>query len=346
MDAHLAKTVLWAVLGIQLCLLVVVTLFTAMDELRDRSPGYTGWLAFVYLACTTPRRCTELVPYAVFMGALAGLGVLARNGEITALRAAGVSVARLFAAAAAPALLTLAVNMALAEFAAPWGEARGAALKARAQTGDHIATETWLRSGGQFTNVGGYDDSGGLVRVRQFVFADGELTVARRAERARPQAQGWLLLDVAETRLGADRTEASRPSALPWATDVAPAALTAAAVVDPARLSLRQLAGRIEDLAEAGVAAPGHQVLFWSKALQPAAVLGLVLLAVGFVLGPLREVGVGTRLCAGIATGLAFKYLVDVFAPMSIVFAIPPWLAMAVPVAACWLAGAVFIRRL
>ena len=346
MDAHLAKTVLWAVLAIHLCLLVVVTLFTAMDEMRDRSPGYTGWLAFLHIAFTTPRRCTELAPYAVFMGVLAGLGALARNGEITALRAAGVSVARLFAAAAAPALAALAVNLALAEFAAPWGEARGAALKARAQTGDHVATNTWIRSGGRFTNVGGYDESGGLVRVRQFVFEDGRLTVARRAERARRQAGGWLLLDVAETRLNADRAEVSRPSSLAWATDAAPASLTASAAVEPAKLSLRQLAARSADLAQAGGAAPRYQVLFWSKALQPVAVLGLVLLAVGFVLGPLREVGVGTRLCAGIAVGLAFKYLVDVFAPMSIVFAIPPWLAMSAPVAACWLAGAVFIRRL
>lgn len=343
MDAHLAKTVLWAVLAIHLCLLVVVTLFTAMDEMRDRSPGYTGWLAFLHIAFTTPRRCTELAPYAVFMGVLAGLGALARNGEITALRAAGVSVARLFAVAAAPALAALSVNLALAEFAAPWGEARGAALKARAQTGDHIATNTWIRSGGRFTNVGGYDESGDLVRVRQFVFEDGRLTVARRAESARRQAGGWLLLDVAETRLNADRAEVSRPSSLAWTTDAAPSSLTASAAVEPAKLSLRQLAARS---AQAGGAASRYQVLFWSKALQPVAVLGLVLLAVGFVLGPLREVGVGTRLCAGIAVGLAFKYLVDVFAPMSVVFAIPPWLAMSAPVAACWLAGAVFIRRL
>ena len=85
---------------------------------------------------------------------------------------------------------------------------------------------------------------------------------------------------------------------------------------------------------------------FWSKALQPVAVLGLVLVALAFVTGPLREAGLGARLGAGIAVGLAFKYLVDVFGPMSVVFSIPPWLAMAVPVALSWIAGIVLVRRM
>ena len=78
---------------------------------------------------------------------------------------------------------------------------------------------------------------------------------------------------------------------------------------------------------------------------QPVTVLGLVLLAAGFVVGPLRETGMGARLTAGIAVGLGSKYFLDLFGPMIIVFGIPPWLAMVAPVAACWLAGFAQIRR-
>ena len=59
----------------------------------------------------------------------------------------------------------------------------------------------------------------------------------------------------------------------------------------------------------------------------------------------MREAGLGARLAVGIAVGLAFKYLIDLFGPVSVVFAIPPWLAMLVPVVVCWLAGGLLIRR-
>ena len=93
------------------------------------------------------------------------------------------------------------------------------------------------------------------------------------------------------------------------------------------------------------MAATRYEVAFWSKLLQPAAVLGLVLVTLGFVVGPLRESGLGARLAVGIAIALGFKYVIDLFGPISLVFGIPPWLAMLVPVAGCWLAGAVLIRR-
>ena len=348
MDTHLAKTVLWAVLAVHFCLLTVVTLFTAMDEMRDAKSGYTAWQTALYVLYTTPRRMSDLAPYAVFVGVLAGLGLLARNGEITVLRAAGVSVARLFAAVAAPALGVLIGSLALSEFAAPWGEERAAAIKSRSREGGQTITNTWHRRGELFTNVGGYDDEGRLVNVRQFVLANGRLRASRRAEHAAlgNEEGAWVLRNVVQTNLSGEETRVARPAELLWRSHLAPALLTAKAAVDPAKLSLLDLRLGIRQLRREGLATTRYQVFFWSKALQPAAVLGLVLLAVGFVLGPLREVGMGTRLCVGIAVGLAFKYLVDVFGPMSIVFAIPPWLAMSVPVAVCWLAGALLIRRL
>ena len=350
MDIHLGKTALLATAAVGACLLTVVTLFTAMDEVRDATPGYTPRHALLYLWHSTPRRIYELMPYAVFVGVLAGFGVLARNGEITVLRAAGVSAARLFAAAAAPALLVLLFNTALGEFVAPAADARAAAVKLRtAQGGAYKATNSWHRRGDLFTNVGGYDQEGLLVDVRQYVVEDGRLRLSRRAETAAPAADsdegGWHLRDVVDTRINGQATQVGRQAQALWRSDAEPAQFTTGALVDPARLSLARLGARVRELRAEGLDATGYQVAFWTKALQAPAVLGLVLLAVGFVIGPLREVGMGTRLCVGITVGLAFKYLVDVFGPVSIVFAVPPALAMSAPVAACWLAGACLIRR-
>ncbi len=350
MDRYVAATVLQAVGVVLICLVTVVTLFTLVDELRDITPGYSEQHALLYVLYSTPRRAYELLPYAVFIGALVGLGMMASQEELTVFRAAGASVLRLFGAVAAPALLLLLGNQALGEFVAPAGEAAAATLKLRVQRGGqgYIHAAQWHREGDLYTSVEGYGEDGKLVGVRQFRFTDGELRVSRYAEAAtfRPMTGDWLLEDVVETRLRPSATSVRRYESLPWRSDANPQTLSAKALFDPAKLSFADLAYQIDYLQREGLAATRYQVSFWNKALQPVAVLGLVLLAVGFVIGPLREVGMGARLAVGVAVGLAFKYLLDVFAPMSIVFGIPPWLAMSVPVAGCWLAGVVAIRRI
>lgn len=350
MDRYIAATVCKAVCAVLVCLMVVVTLFTLVDELSDITPGYTEGHALLYVLYSTPRRLYELVPYGVFIGTLVGLGIMASMSELTVLRSVGVSLARLFAGAAVPVLAILALNVTLGEFVAPPAEDAAVTLKLRVQRGDDagaIDATTWFRDGDVITSVGGYRADGGLLGVRQFVVRDSRLQASRRAERAAfvPEAGHWRLTNVVETRFDDGATSVHEYAAMPWESGTAPELLSAKALFDPAKLSLKDLASRIAYLAGEGLDATRYQVAFYSKLLQPAAVLGLVLLALAFVVGPLREAGLGARLAVGIAIGLAFKYLIDLFGPVSVVFAVPPWLAMLIPVVACWLAGAALIRR-
>ena len=350
MDRYLVATVWRSIAVVLVCLLVVVTLFTVVDELSDITPGYTEAHALLYVLYSTPRRLYEIVPYGVFIGTLVGLGVLASHAELTVLRSVGVSLGRMFASTTAAALVVLAGNVALGEFVAPAAEDAANTLKLRVARGDAsgaIASTTWHRDGEVVTSVDGYAGDGALIGIRQFVVGNGRLVASRRADGAVyvPEAGHWRLEDLVETRFLDGATAVRRVAAMEWASGTAPALQSAKALFDPGKLSLRDLASRIDYLVGEGLDATRYQVAFWAKLLQPAAVLGLVLLALAFVVGPMREAGLGARLAIGITVGLAFKYLIDLFGPVSIVFAIPPWLAMLVPVALCWLAGAGLIRR-
>ena len=354
MDRYIAVTILKSALVVLLCLLTLVTLFTLVDEFRDITPGYTKSHALQYVVYSTPRQLYELLPYGVFIGALVGLGMLASRSELTVLRGAGVSMTRLFAAAGVPVLVVVALNQVLGEFVAPVGETAASSLKLTVQRGDgdgEIVSSHWVRQGPLITNVGGFGASGELIGVRQYELRDGKLALTRHAEGAVFIDDGngsghWLLKDVAETRFDAGATRVQRYDELRWRTGANPRLLSAKALFDPAKLSFADLRFQIDYMVREGLDPTRYQVSFWNKALQPVAVLGLVLVALAFVAGPLREAGMGARLSVGLAVGLAFKYLVDVFGPISVVFSVPPWLAMAVPVAVCWLAGALLIRRL
>ena len=88
-----------------------------------------------------------------------------------------------------------------------------------------------------------------------------------------------------------------------------------------------------------------YELAFWSRILKPLTYLGLTLFALGVVLGPLRQVGMGLRLTFGIFAGLGFKYLQDLFAPAAIVFNIPALIAILIPIALYWSVAVYLIRR-
>lgn len=349
-DRYVGATVLRAILVVLGCLLVVVTVFTLVDELSDLTPGYTEAHALRYILYSTPRRTTELVPYAGFIGALVGLGLLAGNSELTVFRASGVTLWRLFGAATVPMLVILGGSVAVAEWLAPAAEDAAARMKlsVRHDSDDGtIASTTWYRDGGTMTSVGGYRSDGVLLDVRQYEVVDGKLLESRRAGTAvhLPEDGHWELRNVVETRFADDRTVVREYDALPWRTETDPALLSAVALFDPNKLPLAALTARIDYMVTEGLDANRYRVAFWARLYQPAAAVGLVLVALGIVVGPLRESGLGARLAVGIAVGVTLKYVTDLFGPISLVFGIPAWLAMLMPVLACWLGGAWLVRR-
>ena len=66
--------------------------FDFINELEDVGKGgYTLYQALVYVALTLPARVYELMPIAVLIGTLYALATLAKNSEITVMRASGMS---------------------------------------------------------------------------------------------------------------------------------------------------------------------------------------------------------------------------------------------------------------
>ena len=349
-DRYLCTTVLLATGAVFLAFLGLVAVFALLEEAGEDRGGYTLREAMLYVALTLPRRSHELLPYAVFLGSLVGLGHLASRWELVTLRAAGVSGFRLFAGLGWAVLGIALVGMALGEWVAPEAEARAEARKARAaRDGGTISIAGWYREGPLYMRVDALSPGGGLVGVRQYRLDDaGALERVREAaggSHVAGEAPHWVLHDVLETRIDRDGAAIERLPEVRWRGEIDPRLLGERTLVDPGRLSIGNLYYRIGYLDREGLDAGAHRLALWYKCLQPAAIFGLVLLALSFVIGPLRETGMGVRVSAGVVVGLSFKYLQDLFAPMSQVYGLDAFFAVALPIAACWLVGIWGLRR-
>jgi lipopolysaccharide export system permease protein len=346
MDWYIGRAVLLAMAVVLLGFLALMTLFTLVDELRDKDAGYTFADVLWYVVLTTPRRLYEVLPYVVFLGALVGLGNLANHSEIVVLRAAGVSGQRMFLSIVWPASAVLVLGLLIGELVAPRGEELAEVHKIRSERNSSVIMLRggyWYREGPLYMYLDALGEQGELLGLKQYWLGAGKTLLRTRSASAARYVSGddphWLLSDVVETEFVEGGTRVHETPTLRWNGRVDPRLLSVRVLVEPRKLSVADLSYQINYMLREGLNPGTYQLAYWSKLLQPLAVLGLALLALCFVIGPLREVGMGVRLSVGVLVGLSFKYLQDLLAPMSLVYEVPPMLAVAVPIAVCWAIG-------
>lgn len=341
-DWYVGKAVLTATLGVLLLLVGLDALTSVVDETDDMRDGYSFLNILVYVAYTLPRRIHEFVPFAALIGALIGLGRLAATSELTVMRAAGISMFRMAAMALKPALLFAAVGFSVGEFIAPHTEQLAMSYRALAQRSESAVAGrfgAWNRDGNTFVHVDAVQRGGVAYGVTLLSFdEERRLTKTLVAERATHAGDHWMLEQVNLTSLQAGETSVNEVTLWRWDTAITPQLLTLD-VVEPETLPVMQLWPYAQFLKQQGMVFADIELAFWRKVLQPLATLGLVLVAMSFIFGPLRQGTMGARIFVGVIVGVVFRISQDFFGPASLIFGYDPLVAALVPISLCWLGG-------
>lgn len=345
---YITKQVAAAILLVLAVLLGLEVIIGIIDQTGDLSERYTLGAAAYYTVLTLPSHLPEFLPFAVLIGCLAGLGSLASTSELTVVRAAGVSIARILWMALQPALLATFLGVLVAEYVAPHTEQTAQSYRALLQQERDISISEyglWHREGDNFIHFNAVQPDGTLYGVTIFELdAQRRMVSALFAERALYRAERWELLNVRETRFGADRlTNVGEPSR-PWDTQLSPELLNIL-VLDPADLSISGLWKYVAFLEQQGSDSGAYELALWKKLLQPLAIVSLVLVAASIIFGPLRQASMGSRIFAGLLIGIVFRFSQDMLGPASLVFGFPPVLASVIPISVSLMAGVLLLRR-
>ena len=209
----------------------------------------------------------------------------------------------------------------------------------------------WYREGDVYMHFTRVEPDGSLVGISHYRFDETrklrQTLFAQKATFHQPpgEASWWELQEVSLTDVAAGEIQADQREKLRWDTTLNPDALRTEILVQPDKMSIQDLSARIKFLKQQELSSVSHQLAFWRKSLQPLATVGLVFVAITFIIGPLREVPMGVRIVAGMITGIVFKFLQDLLTPASMVFGFSPVLATAVPILLCFLFGVYLMRR-
>jgi lipopolysaccharide export system permease protein len=353
------RLVALSVLGSLLTVWLVLTGFDAVSQfLRQLAHvgknGYTLTDAVVYVLVTLPRRAYEMFGNAALIGGLLGLGGLAATGELTALRAAGMSRLRIAVSAVGVVAALMVGVVILGETAAPWGDQQGQAMQLRMKSGSLGATSSglWARDGSNIINARGtlLQTHGGvssvqLQDVRVFTFApDGQLTRFEWARTAEHDGHQWVLQNVRSSTLDAQGVHTSTLATQHWQSSLDPAVL-AQSVIQPQYLSMRDLRRNIRYLQSNGESPGSYAVAFWGRALYPLNVLVLVLCAMPFAFGALRSGGLGKRMFIGMLLAIGWYFLQKAMVNFGTVYGMPPLFANLLPALILALAAWLYFRR-
>ena len=354
LDRYLARQILWYTVLVMGALVSLAALFVFIDQQSDVGVGRFGMIDALFVTLLMlPQQAFQLLPIAALIGALIGLGNLARGSELIVMRAAGVSVWRVAYAAGLAGILMVVLGALLGEFLAPPLEAYAYQIRAFGKyTNFAFAGHAgmWVKDGNRIVNIQEQSAENIFGGIYTFVIeagADGrqQLVALARAERAQPiTGKTWQLRRYSASELGPDRVTTQHLATFNVESGINPDFL-GLAVADPDTLPLRGLYRYVEHLKANGLEARSWEVALWSRIARSLSTILMCMLAVPFVFGPLRSAGAGSRTAIGIGIGVVYFLVNRTLENSGDVYGLDPLLVAWAPAAVlAALTGAAIIR--
>lgn len=351
---YVGLRVWWSMLAATALLTLLQVVFGYLAQISDLRGGYGAWEAVRHTLWRIPQILYETLPLGALIGTVMGLGSLATTSELVMMRASGQGVLRIVGWALRPALILAVLMLALAQWAVPPALERSENTKRQALGVNAIADVVgyWHRQGNQFAYVSrAYTDPQGRLTLEQTHIY--QFDQARRLQAVQQAKSGyykqsgrWQLEQIHQRQLSnAGQLQQSQRPALMWTSNIDPKLLQVS-TADPDYLAPSQLYVMGHYLRNQGQLAGQYWLAFWQKMLAPFSVISMALVASAFIFGPLRSQSFGLRLVIALLTGLLLRYVQDFFGYASLIYRLPAWLMVALPIVATLVLGWYSLKRI
>jgi lipopolysaccharide export system permease protein len=304
-----------------------------ISDIGETGKGSYGVLQVVqYSLLMMPSSLYILLPIVALLGALLGIGALARSSELTAMRAAGVSMLRIGGATLVAGALLGAFGYVLGDWLGPAGENLAGTLRdeARGERGT-LDRSLWLR------------DADNILRIRRLIAEDhardltvfrtgdqGQLIQVSSVDEARYVDGRWVMTGIRRTELHDNETRVVTLDQIEITGSITPNVLKLF-ILEGDVLSVRGLYNLVQYMDDNKLDATRYRIWLWRKLVEPLTVMVMMLFAVPFVVGTLRDSGAGQRLLAGVLVGIVFYVLNKVSVSVGDLYRWPAPMAAGLP---------------
>lgn len=335
LDRYIGRAVLNGVLGAAMVMMTLDMLVTFAGETGAiGKANYTIWYAIAYVLLSMPQELYQYFPMIALLGTMFGLGMLASHSELIAMRAAGLSIVRITYAVLKTGVILAAFVIFVGEVIAP-PAIQYAKLKRVSAMNEKISLNTdyglWARDGNTYIHVRRVESNGHLIGINLYIFDDQQIlqqTVS--AAGADYKKDHWELQRVTLETITPGELKKSYSETMQWQSLLNPEVVNVVSVT-PENLSVWKLRGYIDYLNENQLDASRYKLTFWTKVASPLTIAVMIVLAVPFVFGSLRDTGMGKRVVIGFMLGLGFYLFNTLSGQIGLVYHLPPVLAALLP---------------
>ncbi len=335
-DWYLARTVFISTL---LAFAILFSVDSTIDLINDLESigkrGFTVRHVMLKLLLGMPQRLYDLMPTALLLGTLMGLGNLAARNELEALRSVGISRLRILWSVLAVGAVLVMISMGVGESVAPTTEGY---MRSLDKTGDmhKISIRSrhglWARDGNRFVNVKQIFTDYRMTDV--WVYEMDEHYRLKRVSFAKTAVYEngiWKLSQVRHSLITEHGVQTADAAEEYWQHLITPELFNVVSV-KPEHMSARKLRVYIDYLNANGLNSQRYQLAYFNRFAVPLSGLAMLLLAVPFVFRPVRIGGLGQRMALGIGIAVVFNLLSRMLGNVSVVYGVPPLLGAFAPV--------------
>jgi len=354
LDRYIRSIIIQNTLLVTLMLAALFSFLEILDQLSDLDKGnYSIGAATSYVLLTLPRRITDLMPIIAMLGAAFALNTLARSSELIAMRASGVSIARIGLAVFKTGLVLMILVALLDQSIAPPLEQyalreRNAALAGETQTGFQNGAGYWTQKDHRFVHVRGM--SHGKVPTDLDIFEFNQQGALKRflhaaaADPAGPDKPDlWLLQDVNSKTIEDGKLSYQHFASLQYPRLLRSQDLEL--LESPAQsLSTSALYEYTTHLDSQNTPSYLYDLSLWRKLARPLATGAMVLVAIPFGFGSSRSSS-GKRITIASLAGLLLYLGNEMSGNAGMVFKVDPILLTLTPVLIMLLTAMLLMRR-
>lgn len=311
---YIAKQVVMGMIISTLVLLPLFSFFDLLEQLDDVGKGtYQTRDAFLYVIMLMPRRFIQIAPFIALLGTVGAMGKLAVNLELVALRIAGLSPIQLSMVPVSIGISLILFLALLEQYIAPQLQQtaisqRAIALEKTAELGKGLGI--WTRDERNILRMGEFLPGNRAIDVEIMHFdKQGFLATHTHANFADILDNGlWKLNEVTVRTFTEKNIALASASTVEWQSFLK-AEDIATLTKPPESLSPLELIRHAEFLQATGQKADAYFMAIWRKAGSALMTIAMILLAIPFTFGSVRE-GLGGKMILAAIIGVGV-YLLD-----------------------------------
>ncbi len=335
LDRYIGQRILTASAMTLFTLTAVFSFFALVDQLGDTGRGDYGVMqAIQYVLLTIPRLSYELFPIATVIGSMTALGILANSSELTVIRTAGISQKRLAYSLLKIGVVFAVISILMGEMIVPIAEQNAKQKRSIAlnqQIGMKSKYGFWLRDGNHYINIRKILPGNRIGEIYIYAFdEDRQLQSNIFAKHAAYNQGQWVLHDILKTEITEKQITNKRYATAEWDVLLDPEIISRVAI-EPQYLSTYDLINYMGYLEVNNQNSKQYAQAFWSKIINPFAIMGMMLLSICVVRCEGRSMQLGQRIFMGALIGIVFHFVNQVSGYFGIIYGVSSFLSICLP---------------